>query len=92
LTKVFETIHACELGDAGRWLAEDPNRTRGEFVLVVEGAQEDRDETLALGKHALAILLEELPVKQAAALAARITGARRNELYDFALELKRRDS
>jgi 16S rRNA (cytidine1402-2'-O)-methyltransferase len=89
LTKIFETIHACEIGDAKRWLAEDANRTRGEFVLIVEGAAENRDETLVRGRHALEILLEELPVKQAAALAARISGARKNELYDLALELKR---
>ena len=89
LTKLFETIHACELGAAEAWLAADANRVKGEFVLIVEGADPDRDETLERGRHALEILLEELPVKQAAALAARITGARKNELYDLALELKR---
>ena len=89
LTKVFETIHVCELSAAEQWLKEDANRTRGEFVLILEGAKEDRDDTLARGKHALEILLEELPVKQAAALAARITGARKNELYDLALQLKK---
>jgi 16S rRNA (cytidine1402-2'-O)-methyltransferase len=90
LTKMFETIHVCELGAAQGWLAEDPNRTRGEFVLIVGGAQEDRDETLARGTHALEILLEELPVKQAAGLASRITGARRNALYEIALGMKGR--
>lgn len=89
LTKLFETIHACELGAAESWLAEDANRVKGEFVLIVEGAAPDRDETLERGRRALEILLEELPVKQAAALAARISGARKNELYDLALELKR---
>lgn len=89
LTKVFETVHACELGAAGPWLAEDANRTRGEFVLIVEGAQENPDATLARGRHALEVLLEELPVKQAAALAAKLSGARKNELYDLALKLKR---
>ena len=91
LTKLFETIHVCELGAAGSWLAEDANRVKGEFVLIVEGAGADRDETLERGRHALEILLEELPVKQAAALAARISGARKNELYELALKLKERD-
>lgn len=89
LTKLFEAIHVCELGAAVDWLNDDANRTRGEFVLIVEGAAEDRDETLTRGRHALEILLEELPVKQAAALAARISGARKNELYDLALKLKK---
>jgi len=89
LTKLFETVHVCDLASAPRWLAEDANRTRGEFVLIVEGAEADPDATIANGKRTLQILLEELPVKQAAALAARITGARKNELYALALELKR---
>jgi len=90
LTKLFETIHACELGDAARWLQEDPNRMKGEFVLIVQGADEDGDAALSAGRHALEVLLEELPVKQAAALASRITGARKNELYELALKLKER--
>jgi 16S rRNA (cytidine1402-2'-O)-methyltransferase len=59
-------------------------------VLIVEGAEPDADALAAAAKHALEVLLEELPVKQAASLAARITGARRNELYALALELQNR--
>lgn len=88
LTKLFETLHVCDLQTAPGWLAEDANRTRGEFVLIVEGAQVDPDAAIVHGKRALEILLEELPVRQAAALAARITGARKNELYALALKLK----
>jgi 16S rRNA (cytidine1402-2'-O)-methyltransferase len=91
LTKVFETIHMCELGAAGRWLADEPNRVKGEFVLVIEGARGDRDQALSGAKHTLEVLLDELPVKQAAALAARITGARKNDLYELALTLRTRD-
>jgi 16S rRNA (cytidine1402-2'-O)-methyltransferase len=88
MTKMFETIHACDLADAASWLAADPDRIRGEFVLIVEGAQPDRDAELAQAKRTLEVLLEELPVKQAASLASKITGARKNELYALALELK----
>ena len=88
MTKLFETIHACDLKDAASWLAADPDRIKGEFVLIVEGAQRDRDAELAQAKRTLEVLLEELPVKQAASLASRITGARKNELYALALELK----
>jgi 16S rRNA (cytidine1402-2'-O)-methyltransferase len=89
LTKLFESIHECTLAEAGPWLAEHPDRVRGEFVLIVEGATPDVDANAAEARRALEILLEELPVKQAAALAAKITGARKNELYALALELKK---
>ncbi|HET7158369.1 MAG TPA: 16S rRNA (cytidine(1402)-2'-O)-methyltransferase, partial [Burkholderiales bacterium] len=88
LTKIFEAIHVCPLQDAVTWITADPDRMRGEFVLLVEGAPPDDDAVRTAARRVLAILLEELPVKQAAALAARITGARKNELYARALEMK----
>jgi len=91
LTKLFETIHTCRLGEAEAWLNADANREKGEFVLIVEGASADAVAQFAEGERVLAILLAEVPVKQAAALAARITGARKNELYARALELRERD-
>ena len=87
LTKLFETIHACALGEAAGWVAADEHRARGEFVLVVEGAGATEDD----GNNAhrvLETLLAELPLKQAVALTVRITGANRNELYARALEMK----
>lgn len=92
LTKLFEDVHVCTLGAAGEWLEGEANRTRGEFVLIVEGAREDADAQRAEGRRVLEVLLGELPVKQAAALAAKITGARKNELYDLALEIRNRES
>ena len=87
LTKLFETIHACPLGEALEWLQADANRQRGEFVLLGEGAPEDADD--GAGERVLKLLLAEgLPVKQCAKLAAEITGASKNELYQKALALK----
>jgi 16S rRNA (cytidine1402-2'-O)-methyltransferase len=91
LTKLFESIHESTLGEAAAWLAAEPDRVKGEFVLIVEGASVDLDAQAADAKRALEILLEELPVKQAAALAAKITGARKNDLYALALSLKKPD-
>lgn len=88
LTKIFETIHVCPLRDAVPWLTADPDRMRGEFVLLVEGAPPDADAVRTAATRVLAILLEELPVKQAVALASRISRARKNELYARALEMK----
>lgn len=88
LTKRFEEIHACSLAEAADWLAADENHRRGEFVLVVSAADEAAAAEVAETERVLEILLEDLPVKQAAHLAARITGGRKNALYDLALKLK----
>lgn len=88
LTKLFEEIHRCSLADAGTWLAADANRHKGEFVILVEGAAPPSDENDAEADRILAILLAECPVKQAASLAAQITGRKKNALYERALQLK----
>ena len=88
LTKRFETIHVCRLGAAAEWLAADPHRLLGEFVLVVTGAASAPSAGEAQARTVLEVLLAELPLRQAVALAARITGGRRNELYEMALRMK----
>jgi len=87
ITKLFESIHRCKLGEATEWLNSDPNNQRGEFVLLVSGAAE-REGLDAETERTLALLLEELPLKQAVQLAVKITGANKNELYQRALVLK----
>jgi 16S rRNA (cytidine1402-2'-O)-methyltransferase len=89
LTKRFESIHRCPLGDAPAWLAGDSDRQRGEFVVIVSGNLQVETEDQTEARRVLEVLLEELPVKQAAALAAQIVGRRKNELYDLALTLKK---
>jgi len=92
LTKLFEAIHRCRLDQASAWLAADANRLRGEFVLVVSGAPAAAQEGLPEeAERVLRLLLAELPLKQSAALAAAITGARKNELYARALALRAAD-
>jgi 16S rRNA (cytidine1402-2'-O)-methyltransferase len=88
LSKLFEEIHRCALPEAPAWLAADPNRQKGEFVILVEGASEAADENDAEAERVLAILLAECPVKQAATLAAQITGQKKNALYERALRMK----
>lgn len=88
LTKLFETIARVPLAQARSWVEADSDRQRGEFVLVVEG----RDVETSHGmdpRKVLEALLAELPVKQAVALAVKLTDAKRNELYELALSLKR---
>ena len=88
LTKLHEAIHCCTLAEGPAWLAEDANRQRGEFVLVVEGAPRGAASAEADHDALLRVLLQEVPVKSAAKLAATLTGASRNVLYARALELK----
>jgi 16S rRNA (cytidine1402-2'-O)-methyltransferase len=89
LTKLFESVHACTLGEAGAWLAGDPDRRKGEFVLIVEGAA-GTAAAETTGKRILEALLDALPLRQAVDLAARITGERKNELYRLALAMRKK--
>jgi 16S rRNA (cytidine1402-2'-O)-methyltransferase len=87
ITKKFEAITRLPLAGAVEWLRGDENRSRGEFVLVVEGRPVEASTTVD-PKRVLEVLLAELSVKQAAALAAKITGVNRSELYKQALAMK----
>ncbi|HKO88873.1 MAG TPA: 16S rRNA (cytidine(1402)-2'-O)-methyltransferase [Burkholderiales bacterium] len=86
LSKMFEQIHRCKAGEALAWLQQDANRQRGEFVVVVQGANAQEETAFAEGARVLRLLLEELPLKQAARLAASLSGARKNQLYELGLE------
>jgi 16S rRNA (cytidine1402-2'-O)-methyltransferase len=89
LTKTFETVHGDTLDKLIPWVEADENQRKGEFVVLVQGAQMREDTGIdAESERILLILLKDLPVKQAAALAASITGLKKNALYQFAIELK----
>ncbi|MDP3673357.1 MAG: 16S rRNA (cytidine(1402)-2'-O)-methyltransferase [Telluria sp.] len=88
LTKLFEEIHRCALVDALAWVQADPHREKGEFVVLLEGAAAGADAADADAERILKILLAECSVKQAASLAAQITGRKKNALYERALELR----
>jgi 16S rRNA (cytidine1402-2'-O)-methyltransferase len=88
LTKQFETVATMDAAALPGWLAADPNRGRGEFVVVLHAAAAGGDEADDAGARTLRVLLRELPLKQAVALAAELTGAPRNALYRRALLLR----
>jgi 16S rRNA (cytidine1402-2'-O)-methyltransferase len=88
LTKLFESIHRCTLGEASAWIDDEPNRSKGEFVLVVEGAERAAAERDDQAERVLAILLRELPLSRAVELATEIANGKRNILYARALELR----
>jgi 16S rRNA (cytidine1402-2'-O)-methyltransferase len=91
LTKQFETVVTLPAADLPAWLAADPHRARGEFVLVVHALAPEAADDEGLPSEVMKVLralLAELPVKQAVSLAATITGAPRNALYDAALAMR----
>ncbi len=91
LTKQFETITSLAAATLPAWLAADANRQRGEFVLVLHALPAVVADSQALPAEAermLGPLLRDLPLKQAVALAAELSGAPRNALYQRALALR----
>ncbi|MEH6626948.1 MAG: 16S rRNA (cytidine(1402)-2'-O)-methyltransferase [Motiliproteus sp.] len=89
LTKTFETIHGDSIERLLQWVKADSNQQRGEFVLMVQGAEPISSEGLdSETLRVLTLLLEELPLKQAVALATKITGEKRKLLYQTALDMK----
>ena len=88
LTKQFETVVSLLARELPAWLAGDANRVRGEFALVLHAQPAPADAGEATHDRLLGVLLAELPLKQAVALAAQLSGAPRNALYARALALK----
>lgn len=88
LTKAFETLKGLPLGELHAFVAADSNQQRGECVVLVAGwsAPESEDAVSSEAMRILNLLLEEMPLKRAAALAAQITGERKNVLYQVALD------
>jgi len=87
LTKTFETLKGLPLDELCAWVAADSNQQRGECVVLVAGwqAPEGEEAVSAEALRVLDLLLAEMPLKRAAALAAEITGVRKNLLYQVAL-------
>jgi len=90
MTKIHETVVSGTLVELRSWLETHPEQRRGEYVIVVAGAppaREDDAATDAATRNLLRVLVDELPVKQAVAVAVRITGSKRNVLYRQAVAL-----
>jgi 16S rRNA (cytidine1402-2'-O)-methyltransferase len=88
LTKTFETLKGLPLGELRSFVEGDSNQQRGECVVLVAGWSEpDGEDVIGTeARRVLDLLLQEMPLKRAAALAAEITGVRKNLLYQAALE------
>jgi 16S rRNA (cytidine1402-2'-O)-methyltransferase len=88
LTKTFETIRYASLGVLLEWVREDANQQKGEFVVLLHGAEKVETGFDPEAGRIAALLADELPMKQGAARAARISGEKKNTLYRYLLERK----
>ncbi len=86
LTKTFESFYSLPAAEMLDFLKQDPNHCRGEFVLMVAGAQKDDTSIPQVALNTLTLLKEQLPLKKAAALTAQIHSQKKNELYKWGLE------
>ena len=89
LTKQFETIRGGALSVLASWVSEDTQQQKGEIVVLVHGKEvSDNNEVTPEAEQILKILLDELPIKQAAKLSAKLSGVKKRSLYERALQLK----
>lgn len=89
MTKLYESVMTSPLSALVQFYTENANKQKGEIVILLQGMDEEESESKeVVPAEVLDVLLAELPVKQAVALASKITGERKNVLYDLALEKK----
>jgi 16S rRNA (cytidine1402-2'-O)-methyltransferase len=85
ITKLFETVKRLPASELHEWVSADSNQQRGECVLLIDGFKGDEGiPTEAI--EVLNILRADLPLKQAAALCAKISGLKKNQLYQYGLD------
>lgn len=82
VSKTYETIHRSDLQGLRTFVAETPHQQRGEIVLMVAGAREQREAMDPATLQLLERLAEELPPKRAAAVVADLSGQRKKVLYE----------
>ncbi len=90
MTKLHEDVRRASLSELHQWLQENPEKQKGEFVLLIEGQKEIKsstDENEAI--RILKILLQEHATKKAVELATKISGLKKNRLYKLALQLEK---
>ncbi|MGB4948374.1 MAG: 16S rRNA (cytidine(1402)-2'-O)-methyltransferase [Candidatus Competibacter denitrificans] len=87
LTKRFEDVHGATLAELAGWLSADPNRNKGEFVVLVQGAPSATEADTPETRRLLTALLAELPTSRAVVVVAKLTGLPKRALYDLAITL-----
>lgn len=90
MTKIHETVRGASLAELYDWVCGEKDQQKGEMVILVQGtAESENNENAIEYERILGILLQEVPLKQAVSIAVKITGAKRNLLYDLAVKLNK---
>ncbi|CUX96025.1 Ribosomal RNA small subunit methyltransferase I [Candidatus Mikella endobia] len=90
LTKKWETIYGSPVSKLISWINEDPMRCRGEISIIVKGYQEQENVLSTKYLRTLWMLLEELPLTKAVSMVAKIHGVKKNIMYRYALDWKKK--
>ena len=91
MTKTFESFYRLKAKDAPAFFVSFPDRTKGEFVVAIGALKEDQGAISPQIVDALKTLVQTTPVKVACNVVANLTGLKKNELYNLALELKEKN-
>ena len=91
MTKTFESFYRLKAKDTPAFLEADPDRTKGEFVVAIGALKEDQGAISPQIVDALKTLVQTTPVKVACNVVANLTGLKKNDLYNLALELKEKN-
>lgn len=92
LTKLYEQYFHGNLSELHEWLQDDPMHQKGEFVVMLAGVSLDKTDDECFDSsvsHVLSVLVDELPLKQAAKIAAKLTGQSKNALYKQGMALQK---
>lgn len=88
LTKQYESVYSGSILQLLEQIQSHADHQRGEFVVMVHGAEQQKEREISTEiEHMLVVLMEELPLKKAAALVSRMTGVKKNKLYEVGLGL-----
>jgi len=90
ITKTFETWLCGSLSEVQFRMDSDSNQLKGEFVVVVQGAPESNGSAVEIERYMKA-MMQELPIKKAAAITSDLLGARKNDCYQVGLKIQDRD-
>jgi len=91
LTKTFETVLSGEIESLREQVQSDRNQQRGEFVVLVKGVEKVVDHQPLITEDAeklMQILLDHVSVKVASTIAAKVTGLKKRDLYQWTLSVR----
>lgn len=88
MTKTFESFYRLKAKDAASFLKADPDRTKGEFVVAIGSLKQETSSVPASVVKAISELIKTSPVKQVANVLSDLTGIKKNDIYNLALDLK----